>query len=738
MRTAYATVAIGLLCALGAHAEPDLKQLGYDKGAVHTVRRDRPADLELAGEATHLHVAFTLEPDKPVAKWKAASQAAREKGDRLPDKLTVADLIVTYADGRVVTTNVRYNESVGDVVRDWWNPVDGFIYHLAFADVVWTKPLEAGGLRHAAVYRMKWPNPRPNAAIRSVALKPAAGLGDGKLLVFAASTRTTPATGATYFVAPKGDDAADGFFDRPWATLHKAATTIKAGDTVYVRGGTWKPKRRVVFKYLDAPEGRRTRIVGWPGETAEFNFMDAHWDTRPERRNRGFEVYPHDQSMIMAYDCDRFTFKNLHLSHSRARGFGMDTGWSHYGYKPAHLIKGGEPEQVNNNRYEDSEIVYCSVYRVFSAGIRFSMARNGRLIGNVLMRPESISMGPRDTETAGFGPVAGLKATTYIAHDGTRKRNPGMEGIDCGKFADCVVAYNEIAWPDKECMLVDGNVDGLRAHHNYVHDAWNLPWVGGISPNGYGRQKDIEIDHNIAHNVGGGFGIGTEGGGFGRNARIHHNLTWDCHWTGGSVTGAWKGNANLYDISMYNNTHWHNGHYTQNPRIAWRENKGPAGGIVVSFAAKDAWVGPGKPRRPLRGVVEDVTIANNLILQPRDYALALKNEGDPVKSRIFFLNNMTDSAADSALIDGKNNPSWHAVRDDKLIVTDRPVLRDPAKRDFRLLPGTPAVDGGIPIGPDGKPDPKGGKTYIGAFGPDSKWVELPPESAAPEDAPGKD
>jgi hypothetical protein len=689
-----------------------------------TLRAGGTLDVGVSGKATRVVIDCTLEPGKPVADWKTADQAAREKGLQPPDRLTVATLEVAYTDGRTLPFHIRYNESVGAATRDWWNPVDGFVYHLAFAEVTRAEPVEEGGLKYRCAYRMRLPNPRPDVAIASVTLKPAPGLGDGALLLLGASTEDEAAVGATYFVAPAGSDDAPGSFDKPWATLHKAAATLKPGDTVYVRGGTYKPTRRVVFKYLDAPEGRRTRLVGWPGETATFDFIDAHWDMSPERRQYGFEVFPINAAMIMAYDCDRFTIKNLHLTRSRSRGFGMGTGYYDW-HKNNSLKDGGRPEQVDNEFYEDSEIVYCTVYRTMDAGIRFSRGKNCRLIGNRLVRPQSISMGAARKEDAGSGPLQDLDATTFVGHDGQKRRNPPMEGIDCGRFTGCTIAYNEISWGDKECCLIDGSVDGLRVHHNYVHDAWNLPWVGGIGANGYGAQQDIEMDHNIAHNVGGGFGIGTEGGGYGKNVRIHHNLTWDCHWTGGGVTGAWKSNASLYHISVYNNTHFHNGHYTRNPRIQWRENQGPAGGIVVSFPAKSAWAGPGKPRRPLKGVVEDVVIANNLILQPRDYALALKNEGDPEKSRIVFTHNMTDLAAPSDIFKLPRNRDWRSARnlDKNLIVVDKPVLRDPENRDFRPLPGSPVLEGGIRIDEKGKPVP-GTKTYVGAFGPDSKWVEL--------------
>jgi len=466
--------------------------------------------------------------------------------------------------------------------------------------------------------------------------------------------------------------------------------------------------------------------------------MDVEWDKTPERREYGFEARPWDAAMIMVYNCDRFTLKNLHLLHSRSRGFGMDSDSFEWQTRKG-LRDGGPRGPINNEVVVGGEILYCSVYRTFGPGIRYGYSRDGRLIGNRLVRPTSLSMASKLDGEPGTGEVQGLGATGYRGKDGKVHRNPPMEGVDCGAHnSNIEYAYNEICWGDKELSLIDGDVDGLRIHHNYAHNAWNLPWCSSINPNGYGAQQNIEIDHNIAHHTWHGFGVGTEGGGFVRNVRIHHNLTWDTHWNSGQITGAWRGNAKLDHVFFYNNTAFHNGHYTRNPLIQWNENKGPAGGIAVSMPAKDAWVGPGKPRRPLKGTVEDVIIANNLILQPRDYALALKNDGDPVKSRIRFLRNLTDMSVDSRRIDGKNNPSWRAVRDENLIVTDRPVLRDPAARDFRLLPGTPAVDGGVPIGPDGKPDPRGGKMYIGAFGPDSKWVERPPDFAMPEDAPDRD
>lgn len=54
------------------------------------------------------------------------------------------------------------------------------------------------------------------------------------------SLNMSPVYAATYYVAMDGDDDANpGTMDHPWRTIQKAASTLAAGDTVYVRAGTY-------------------------------------------------------------------------------------------------------------------------------------------------------------------------------------------------------------------------------------------------------------------------------------------------------------------------------------------------------------------------------------------------------------------------------------------------------------------------------------------------------------------
>jgi chitodextrinase len=66
----------------------------------------------------------------------------------------------------------------------------------------------------------------------------AAGSTSGQAAV-AASTRPCNGTVA-YYVSPAGSDSNPGTYDQPWRTIKKAMATLTAGQTAYLRAGTYK------------------------------------------------------------------------------------------------------------------------------------------------------------------------------------------------------------------------------------------------------------------------------------------------------------------------------------------------------------------------------------------------------------------------------------------------------------------------------------------------------------------
>ena len=53
---------------------------------------------------------------------------------------------------------------------------------------------------------------------------------------------------ATFFVAPDGHDTHDGSMQQPYATLMRAQQSVKPGDVVYLRGGTYRLREEQIAK----------------------------------------------------------------------------------------------------------------------------------------------------------------------------------------------------------------------------------------------------------------------------------------------------------------------------------------------------------------------------------------------------------------------------------------------------------------------------------------------------------
>ena len=82
------------------------------------------------------------------------------------------------------------------------------------------------------------------------------------------SLSSPPASGA-FYVSPNGDDAGPGTTTQPWRTLQHAADRLDAGQTVYVRAGTYQES--VTLTRSGAPT-RPITFAAVPGQTV---FLDG-------------------------------------------------------------------------------------------------------------------------------------------------------------------------------------------------------------------------------------------------------------------------------------------------------------------------------------------------------------------------------------------------------------------------------------------------------------------------------
>src|SRR5690606_3854830 len=90
------------------------------------------------------------------------------------------------------------------------------------------------------------------------------------LPAFAVANALIP--GKIYYVSPNGSDENDGSQQAPWRTVEHAAEVVKAGETVFVREGTYK--ENVTFKSSGSEAGYIT-FQAYPGENPVISGEEA-------------------------------------------------------------------------------------------------------------------------------------------------------------------------------------------------------------------------------------------------------------------------------------------------------------------------------------------------------------------------------------------------------------------------------------------------------------------------------
>ncbi len=161
------------------------------------------------------------------------------------------------------------------------------------------------------------------------------------------------ASGRTYFVAPDGDDRSNGSRGHPFASLQRAEEAVSPGDTVAIRGGTYRMaadeialthygRAHVVHFAKSGTEDKPIRFFAYPGEKPVFDLSDvkpkglrvyAMHVTGSWRHFRGFAVTGvqvtitgHTQSICFDNQGSHNIFENLEAHDGMAIGFWLGRG----------------------------------------------------------------------------------------------------------------------------------------------------------------------------------------------------------------------------------------------------------------------------------------------------------------------------------------------------------------------------------------------------------------------------
>ncbi|HEX7499026.1 MAG TPA: right-handed parallel beta-helix repeat-containing protein, partial [Polyangia bacterium] len=160
--------------------------------------------------------------------------------------------------------------------------------------------------------------------------------------VFLASER---ASAAEYYVSPTGSDSNPGTLASPFATLQKGNNSAAAGDTVWLRGGTYYSTTQITLSGSGTSDSNRTKIWAYQGEVPVLDFS-KYASTNPAvdvpailvtgswMHLKGLEIAngavgvggDHSYSMLRTKSASNNTFELLNIHHGFGPGLFIDTG----------------------------------------------------------------------------------------------------------------------------------------------------------------------------------------------------------------------------------------------------------------------------------------------------------------------------------------------------------------------------------------------------------------------------
>ncbi len=340
--------------------------------------------------------------------------------------------------------------------------------------------------------------------------------------IWSLATRDEGTTGRpTFWVATDGDDSAPGTSDEPWATVQKAADTVPAGATVFVRGGTYA--QRVEFHVSGEP-GRPITFAPAEGETVVLD-------------GSSLEV-PAEQSAMIEIDSERhITIRDFEIT-----GYESDVS----GHVPIGILVTGAADHItlDNNFIHDLGTTF--------EGRNGGDAHGIGVFGTESDHPiEEVEIVDNELANLTLGSSEALVVNGNVKDfliEGNRVHDTNNIGID-------VIGFEGTASDPTVDQARDGIVRGNTVWNvdSYINPAYE----GGRSADGIyvDGGRDVLIEGNVVHDVNIGIELASEHAGRAtRNVTVRNNVVYDATTIGIAIGGYDRRRGSTEDCVIVNNT----------------------------------------------------------------------------------------------------------------------------------------------------------------------------------------
>jgi hypothetical protein len=346
-------------------------------------------------------------------------------------------------------------------------------------------------------------------------------------IVFVIGSTVTPAqqiyaAGNTYYVAKNGSNSNPGTLSQPWLTIQKAANTIVAGDTVYVRSGVYN---EYVYIGTSPPytgkSGTATNPIVYKAYPGEYPIIDG-----TGLSNTG------GYSLITVYNVSYCTIEGFELRNSSKHGI-----WAFGTYSNLTLRR---------MKIHDTQI----------SGIYIEKGSNLLVDGCEVYNTNSI---PVEEQVSLMG-VTGFEIKDSIFHNSGKTALDFKQGCING-----LVHNNEIYGNNDTTSGIyldagygDRDTDNIKIYNNKIHDLIASAITIGSETSPHHAVTNVDIYNNLIYNNYTGFAVWPNP--FTRTFRIINNT----FYNNGSEIAVYGSDANAgvnLNCIIRNNILVHNGNY---------------------------------------------------------------------------------------------------------------------------------------------------------------------------------
>jgi hypothetical protein len=356
--------------------------------------------------------------------------------------------------------------------------------------------------------------------------------------------------GTIYYVAPTGDDDHPGNVAYPWRTIQKAANTLTAGDTVYIRAGVYSEQ---VLPQNSGSAGQPITYAAYPGETATIDgnsvtLLDDlvglfHISNKSYIQISGLRVVnagPHaNNAGILVNDSSYITVAQNSTYNTVSSGIGV-WGSDHI------VIDGNIVEHACTDIWQEcltvasTDVFEIKNNEVFDCQEEGITPKDGASNGKVYRKDV------HHVEAVGIYVDAWDKHTHDIAvfqnvvHDVS-----GSDGFtvasEAGGLLQNIHIYNNIAYHNRYVGFsvstngVGGPMDGITIINNTAYDNGWTDWGGGIAVDNPNAQTVVVRNNITSQNL--YFQIVIGAGMPTQTVSVDHNLIDGYQGTEGEIYG---------------------------------------------------------------------------------------------------------------------------------------------------------------------------------------------------------